>query len=101
METDMREKRARFIQSSMELNQFFESLEPESQLRMLRLYNMHFSGSNNWFFSDVLFQQLVNSFNVNARILFDIPRNSHCWIVEALCGGKHQVCEHVGNNPQG
>ena len=50
---------------------------------------MHFSGSNNWFFSDVLFQQLVNSFNVNARILFDIPRNSHCWIVEELCGGKH------------
>ena len=42
-----------------------------------------------WFFSDVLFQQLVNSFNVNARIVFDIPRNSHCWIVEELCGGKH------------
>ena len=46
METDMREKRARFIQSAVELNQEFESLEPESQLRMLRLYNMHFSGSN-------------------------------------------------------
>ena len=93
METDMREKRARFIQSAVELNQEFESLEPESQLRMLRLYNMHFSGSNCFDFQNKVFQQLVNSYNVNIRIIFDIPRNSHCWLTEQISGrhAKQQI----------
>ena len=31
----------------------------------------------------------MNSFNVNVRILFDIPRNSHRWIVEELAEERH------------
>ena len=27
---------------------------------------------------------LCNSWNVNARVMFDIPQNSHCWILEEL-----------------
>ena len=31
----------------------------------------------------------MNSYNVNVRIQFEIPRNSHKWIVEQLVEGKH------------
>ena len=78
-----------FIQRSLELNQEFECLSPDIKLKMMRLYNFHFSGSNCWFFTDKLFQQLINSYNVNVRIIFQVPRNTHCWITEELCGGRH------------
>ena len=29
------------------------------------------------------------TWNVNLRILYDLPRETHCWVVEALSGGKH------------
>ena len=29
------------------------------------------------------------TWNVNLRILYDIPRETHCWIVEELSVGKH------------
>ena len=89
METDMREKRSRFIQSCCDLNQEFECLAPEIQVKMLRLYNMHFSGSNTFDFQDKMFQQLSNSYNVNIRIIFNIPRNSHCWITEQIANIRH------------
>ena len=89
MEQDLREKRAKFIQCCMELNQEFECLPPESRLRLLHLYNMHFSGSNCWNFQEKTFQQLTKSYNVNIRILFDLPINTHCWIAEEISGGKH------------
>ncbi len=36
-----------------------------------------------------MFQQLSNSYNVNIRIIFDIPRSSHCWITEQIAGIGH------------
>ena len=89
MEQDLKEKRARFIQNAMEINQEFECLPPASKLKMSQLYNEHYTGSCCWNFSDEIFDQLVNSFNVNVRVIHVIPRNSHRWIVEELVEGKH------------
>ena len=60
----------------------------------LRLYpaliiNMHFSGCNCWSFQDAGFQQLCNSYNVNLRILHNLPLNTSCWLIEEISGGKH------------
>ena len=33
-------------------------------------------------------EQFSKSWNVNIIIMFDVPRNTHCWIVEELSGGK-------------
>ena len=89
MEQEVKDKRARFIQCSVELNQEFECLAPEIRMRLLRLYNMHFSGCNCWSFQDVGFQQLCNSYNVNLRILHNLPLNTSCWLVEEISGGRH------------
>ena len=31
----------------------------------------------------------TKTWNVNIRIMFDIPRESHCWIVEDISEGRH------------
>ena len=46
MVKDNREKRGIFIQTCMNLNQEFETLPSESQLKLFKLYNTHFTGSN-------------------------------------------------------
>ena len=89
MEQDNKEKRASFIQTCMNLNQEFESLPSESQLKLFRLYNTHFSGSNCWDYQSKIFEQTVNSYNVNVKCIFNLPRSTHCWLVEELSGGNH------------
>ena len=34
-----------------------------------------------WNYCGRMFQQLVNSYNVNLKIIYDLPRNTHCWII--------------------
>ena len=89
MEHEVKEKRARLIQRCMELNEEFDCLGPEIKMKLFRLYNMHLSGSNCWSFNDVGFQQLCNSYNVNVRIVYNLPRETHCWLTEEISGGKH------------
>ena len=89
MESEIKDKRARFIQRSMEINEEFECLTPECKQKLHRLYNNHWSGSCCWNFDDKLFQQLVNSYNVNMRIVYSLPCDCHCWIVEGISGGNH------------
>ena len=56
---------------------------------MARMYNSHFSRSNNWRFDSEMFGQLCRSYNVNLRAMYDLPHGTHCWIVEQLSGGRH------------
>ena len=89
MEQDAKEKRAAYIQCCMNLNQEFECLPSQSKLKLSRIYNSHYSGSHCWNYSGVMFQQLVNSYNVNLRVMFELPDSTHCWLIEALSGYKH------------
>ena len=65
------------------------SLRPECQLRLFRIYNTHFTGSCLWDFSGQMTNKLWNSYNVNLRIIFDLPYDTHSFIIEELSGGKH------------
>ena len=85
----MKIKRATFINDSMNLNNQFSWIKPEEQVRLMYLYNSHFSGSSTWSFVSVPFQQLVNSWNVNIKVLYDLPYGSHNYLVEELTGGRH------------
>ena len=89
MEQDIREKRAMYIDRCMELNQEFMTSPIDIKLKMHRLYNSHFTGSSLWDFSSDHFNMLCNSWNVNVRIMLDLPRDTHCYIVEELDNGPH------------
>ena len=99
MDQDLREKRAIFIDRCMDLNQEFYLYPPEIKLKMCKIYNSHFTGSPLWNFSSPYFSQLCKSWNVNARIMFDIPRESHCWIVEELseCHARQMIFSRYVN----
>ena len=86
---DTMEKRAQFIQTCYNLNQEFSFASFETRLKMLRLYNTAFYGSNNWNFSSEQVLKFGKTWNVNMRILFDLPYDTHCWIVEDVSDGQH------------
>ena len=73
----------------MNLNNQFSWIKPEEQVRLMYLYNSHFSGSSTWSFTSVPFQQLVNSWNVNIKAIYDLPYGSHNFLVEEMTGGRH------------
>ena len=56
---------------------------------MCRLYNTAFYGSNCWEFASEQMEKFARTWNVNLRIMFDRPFETHCWIVKGLSGGKH------------
>ena len=87
--SDVLEKRASFITNVYNLNQEFSFANAETRLKMCRLYNTAFFGSNCWKFSSDQVQKFSKTWNVNLRIMFDLPRETHCWIVEELSGGRH------------
>ena len=89
MNQDLKEKRAKFIDRSIELNQKFALYPPDVKLAMAKLYNSHFTGSSLWDFGSDWFSKLAKSYNVNLRIIYDLPWDTHCWVVEELSGGKH------------
>ena len=77
-------KRAKFIQSCYNICQEFSFASEDTKLRMIRLYNTAFYGSNNWDFSSEAVLKFGKTWNVNLRILFDISYVTHCWIVEEI-----------------
>ena len=56
---------------------------------MLRLYNTAFYGSNTWKFCSEEVRKFGKTWNINLRIMFNLPWNTHCWIVEELSDGRH------------
>ena len=88
-DSDVKTKRAEFINTCMNLNNEYENILPQNQVQLLRLYNSHFTGSSTWNFNSEPVKQLWNSWNVNLRVIFGLPMASHCWIGERLTGGKH------------
>ena len=89
MDHDLKCKRAEFINTCVNMNQEFECLSGEDKVKLLRIYNSHFTGSCLWSFTSDNFDKLIKSWNVNLRLVFDLPLQTHCWIIERLSNGKH------------
>ena len=87
--SDVMVKRATFISNVYSLNQEFCFASPENKQKLCRLYNTAFYGSNCWDFSTAEVEKFAKTWNVNICIMFDLPRESHSWIVEEISGGKH------------
>ena len=73
------------------LNQEFMTSPIDIKLKMHCLYSSNFTGSSLWDFLSDYFNMLCNSWNVNVRIMLDLPspRDTHCYIVLELDSGPH------------
>ena len=61
---------------------------PEVKCQMNRIYNSSFPGSVLWDLTAPYTAQIINSWSVSVRQIWDLPRNSHRNFIESL-GGTH------------
>ena len=89
MDSDVKVKRAIFVNDCMSINNEFCFLKPEHQVKLVKLYCSHFSGSSAWSFNSVHFKQLMNSWNVNVKVAYELPYATHSFLAEEITGGNN------------
>ena len=96
--SDIREKRARFIERNCELNQEFSFAHPELKSRINRIYNSSFPGSVLWDLTSTNTQMIQNSWSVAVRQMWNLPYNAHRFLIEQLSGTHARtmlICRYV------
>ena len=84
--SDIKEKRAQFITRNCELNQEFSFAHPAVKCKMNGIYNSSFPGSVLWDLSSENAKMIVNTWSVAVRHMWDLPYNSHRYLIEELSG---------------
>ena len=85
---DVEGKRARYIEGNCELNQEFPYAHPELKCKLNSIYNSSFSGSVLWDLTSTQSNSIINSWSVSVKHMWDIPIQSHRYLMESL-GGTH------------
>ena len=89
MKTDILIKRAEFINKNNEILQEFYFSHPKTKIKINGIYNSHLTGSCLW---DLFCREAVmmeNTWNVAMRLMLDIPRESHRYLIEPLSNVTH------------
>ena len=96
LKEDVGSKRAKFIDNANSLLQEFRSAHPciKSQINMI--YNGSVYGGNLYELEGTMCKQLFNSFNVSIRTIWELPRQTHRYIVGELAGG-HMMSNMISN----
>ena len=71
-----------------EINQEFPAAHPRVKCNINRIYNSSYPGSVLYDLSSDSVSHLVNSWSVSTRHMWDVPRETHRYMVEEL-GGQH------------
>ena len=86
---DVRNKRAAFINKNNELIQEFSFAHPRTTAEVNRIQNSHFYGSVLWNLSSKEAAKLEKSWNVSIRRMFNLPRETHCYLIESVSNQEH------------
>ena len=89
MRQDVKVKRATFINKNIELNQEFWSSHPLTKVKMNLIFNFHFTGSPLWDLFSKEAVMLENSWNMAVKVMFDLPIQTHRFIIEPISQTKH------------
>ena len=85
---DATSKRSQFIDRNINLNQEFSLAHPELKSRINQIYNDSFYGSILWDLKGEKTKQIINSWSVAVREMWNLPFNAHRGFIEPL-GGFH------------
>ena len=88
LQKDILEKRAAYIERNCELLQEFPYSHPAFKCKLNKIYNSSFPGSSLWDFTSYNFNLLINSWSISVRHMWNLPRESHKFLIEPL-GGTH------------
>ena len=89
MVQDIRIKRATFINKNIDLNQEFDFTHPLTKIKMNLIYNFHFTGSPLWDLFTKEAIMLENTWNTAVRLMFDLPLETHRFLIEPISQTKH------------
>ena len=84
MEFDCRIKRAKFIDSSLEIRDTFSFAHPNQILTAVQMYSLHCYGSMLWDFGDESTGKFCRSWNTCVKLCNRVPRSTHTYFVENL-----------------
>ena len=89
MKKNMREKRARFIQTNNEICQEFNFAHPDTKATLDWVYNSHFTGSPMWDLFCKEAEMISSTWNVATRVMFGLDRRTHRYFIEPLRKKQH------------
>jgi len=89
MTKDIREKRARFIQTNNEICQEFNFAHPDTKATLDWIYNSHFTGSPIWDLFCKEAEMVSSTWNVATRVMFGLDRKTHRYFIEPLRKRQH------------
>ena len=86
---DIKIKRASFINKNNELIQEFHFAHPKTINEVNLIKNSHFYDSVLWNLSSKWVEKLEKAWNVATRRMFDLPRETHRYLVEPVSEANH------------
>ena len=86
---DVMVKRAAYIDRNNDLLQEFHFAHPRTVAEVNVVTNSHFYGSVLWKLSSKPVQKLEKSWNVSFRRMFNLPWQTHCYLVEPVSQQPH------------
>ena len=89
MARDIKMKRAQYIDKNCDLQQEFMFSHPSTRLQTNSIFNSHFTGSPIWDLFSPEARMLENTWNVSFRRMYDLPYQTHRYLVEPVSGQLH------------
>ena len=86
---DVKNKRAAYISKNNDIIQEFHFAHPSTTAQLNKIQNSHFYGSVLWNLSSREVEQLEKSWNISVRRMFNLPRETHCYLIEPISGQDH------------
>ena len=89
MDHDLMQKRGQFIGKLYSLRREFGDKDPIVYMKLVSIYLSSFYGSNLWDLYGDKCQKLYSSWNIMVKMFFDLPRNTHRNLIEAVSSTSH------------
>ena len=89
MNQDVRNKRAAYINKNNDILQEFHFAYPRTTAKVNKIHNTHLYGSVLWNLSAKEVVKLEKTWNVSIRRMFNLPRETHCYLIEELGDQEH------------
>ena len=87
--SDIKIKRANYIRKNNEIMQEFSFSHPRTKVLLNNIYNSHLTGSVLWDLFSRESAMMENTWNSSVRIMYDLPRQTHRYLIEPISGTKH------------
>ena len=84
MTIDCNKKQDNFSSKIHSIDQEFYSNNPDAILKLYNIYCCSFYGSSIWDLSSQFVSKLYTAWNTALRILFNVPRDTHRYLIESV-----------------